>query len=97
MDENRRNSTLGKIKGKCKCFENPQIPSLYFQIHFNSRLDFSCTVNIVKECSLKNASFHNPVHNIVFLLLPEPIIKPVKNKQFTLMEQELPATVYDME
>lgn len=28
---------------------------------------------------------------------PEPIIKPVKNKQFTLMEQELPATVYDME
>uniref|UniRef100_A0A8P4GKU0 116 kDa U5 small nuclear ribonucleoprotein component n=1 Tax=Dicentrarchus labrax TaxID=13489 RepID=A0A8P4GKU0_DICLA len=29
--------------------------------------------------------------------LTEPIIKPVKNKQFTLMEQELPATVYDME
>ncbi|KAG7220651.1 hypothetical protein INR49_017905 [Caranx melampygus] len=27
----------------------------------------------------------------------DPIIKPVKNKQFTLMEQELPATVYDME
>lgn len=41
MDENRRNSTLGKIKEKCKCFENPQIPSLYFQIHFNSRLNFS--------------------------------------------------------
>ncbi|KAK7167517.1 hypothetical protein R3I94_001798 [Phoxinus phoxinus] len=29
--------------------------------------------------------------------LTEPIIKPVKLKQFTLMEQELPATVYDME
>uniref|UniRef100_A0A8B9LR54 Tr-type G domain-containing protein n=1 Tax=Astyanax mexicanus TaxID=7994 RepID=A0A8B9LR54_ASTMX len=29
--------------------------------------------------------------------LTEPIIKPVKTKQFTLMEQELPATVYDME
>ncbi|KAI3359148.1 hypothetical protein L3Q82_002681 [Scortum barcoo] len=29
--------------------------------------------------------------------LTEPIIKPVKNRQFTLMEQELPATVYDME
>uniref|UniRef100_A0A665UJP8 116 kDa U5 small nuclear ribonucleoprotein component n=1 Tax=Echeneis naucrates TaxID=173247 RepID=A0A665UJP8_ECHNA len=29
--------------------------------------------------------------------LTEPIIKPVKNKQFTLMEQELPATTYDME
>uniref|UniRef100_A0A7N8X994 116 kDa U5 small nuclear ribonucleoprotein component n=1 Tax=Mastacembelus armatus TaxID=205130 RepID=A0A7N8X994_9TELE len=29
--------------------------------------------------------------------LTEPIIKPVKHKQFTLMEQELPATVYDME
>lgn len=27
----------------------------------------------------------------------EPIIKPVRSKQFTLMEQELPATVYDME
>ncbi|XP_061702952.1 116 kDa U5 small nuclear ribonucleoprotein component [Syngnathoides biaculeatus] len=29
--------------------------------------------------------------------LTEPIIKPVRHKQFTLMEQELPATVYDME
>uniref|UniRef100_A0A8C1Q597 116 kDa U5 small nuclear ribonucleoprotein component n=1 Tax=Cyprinus carpio TaxID=7962 RepID=A0A8C1Q597_CYPCA len=29
--------------------------------------------------------------------LTEPIIKPVKMKKFTLMEQELPATVYDME
>uniref|UniRef100_A0AAQ4NZY4 116 kDa U5 small nuclear ribonucleoprotein component n=1 Tax=Gasterosteus aculeatus aculeatus TaxID=481459 RepID=A0AAQ4NZY4_GASAC len=29
--------------------------------------------------------------------LTEPIIKPVKHKRFTLMEQELPATVYDME
>ncbi|KAI2666393.1 116 kDa U5 small nuclear ribonucleoprotein component [Labeo rohita] len=29
--------------------------------------------------------------------LTEPIIKPVKMKRFTLMEQELPATVYDME
>ncbi|XP_075894731.1 116 kDa U5 small nuclear ribonucleoprotein component [Nelusetta ayraudi] len=29
--------------------------------------------------------------------LTEPIIKPVKHRQFTLMEQELPATVYDME
>ncbi|CAB1341656.1 unnamed protein product [Coregonus sp. 'balchen'] len=29
--------------------------------------------------------------------LTEPIIKPVRNKQFTLMEQELPSTVYDME
>ncbi|TRY59810.1 hypothetical protein DNTS_035239 [Danionella cerebrum] len=29
--------------------------------------------------------------------LTEPIIKPVRMKQFTLMEQELPATVYDME
>uniref|UniRef100_A0A671SKC0 116 kDa U5 small nuclear ribonucleoprotein component n=1 Tax=Sinocyclocheilus anshuiensis TaxID=1608454 RepID=A0A671SKC0_9TELE len=29
--------------------------------------------------------------------LTEPIIKPVKMKQFTLMEQELPTTVYDME
>ncbi|XP_008415238.1 116 kDa U5 small nuclear ribonucleoprotein component [Poecilia reticulata] len=29
--------------------------------------------------------------------LTEPIIKPVKHKKFTLMEQELPATVYDME
>ncbi|XP_063049796.1 116 kDa U5 small nuclear ribonucleoprotein component-like, partial [Engraulis encrasicolus] len=28
--------------------------------------------------------------------LTEPIIKPVRTKQFTLMEQELPATVYDM-
>lgn len=27
----------------------------------------------------------------------EPIIKPVRHRQFTLMEQELPATVYDME
>lgn len=41
MDENRRNSTLGKIKEKCKCFENPQIHSMYFQIHFNSRLNFA--------------------------------------------------------
>ncbi|KAK7940079.1 hypothetical protein WMY93_003405 [Mugilogobius chulae] len=29
--------------------------------------------------------------------LTEPIIKPVKHRKFTLMEQELPATVYDME
>ncbi|XP_041087597.1 116 kDa U5 small nuclear ribonucleoprotein component isoform X1 [Polyodon spathula] len=29
--------------------------------------------------------------------LTEPIIKPVKTKKFTLMEQELPSTVYDME
>ncbi|KAM9785271.1 116 kDa U5 small nuclear ribonucleoprotein component [Syngnathus typhle] len=29
--------------------------------------------------------------------LTEPIIKPVRHKQFTLMEQELPTTVYDME
>ncbi|XP_051572794.1 116 kDa U5 small nuclear ribonucleoprotein component-like isoform X2 [Myxocyprinus asiaticus] len=29
--------------------------------------------------------------------LTVPIIKPVKTKQFTLMEQELPTTVYDME
>ncbi|TNM96998.1 hypothetical protein fugu_015154 [Takifugu bimaculatus] len=29
--------------------------------------------------------------------LTEPIIKPVRHRQFTLMEQELPATVYDME
>ncbi|KAK3520669.1 hypothetical protein QTP70_030549 [Hemibagrus guttatus] len=29
--------------------------------------------------------------------LTEPIIKPVKTKQFTLTEQELPATVFDME
>ncbi|XP_032891274.1 116 kDa U5 small nuclear ribonucleoprotein component [Amblyraja radiata] len=29
--------------------------------------------------------------------LTEPIIKPVKKKKFTLMEQELPETVYDME
>uniref|UniRef100_A0A4W4GA35 116 kDa U5 small nuclear ribonucleoprotein component n=1 Tax=Electrophorus electricus TaxID=8005 RepID=A0A4W4GA35_ELEEL len=29
--------------------------------------------------------------------LTEPIIKPVKMKQFSLIEQELPATVYDME
>ncbi|XP_047657065.1 116 kDa U5 small nuclear ribonucleoprotein component [Tachysurus fulvidraco] len=29
--------------------------------------------------------------------LTEPIIKPVRTKQFTLTEQELPATVYDME
>lgn len=35
--------------------------------------------------------------HLCFLSTLEPIIKPVKNKQFTLMEQELPATVYDME
>ncbi|KAI7803061.1 116 kDa U5 small nuclear ribonucleoprotein component [Triplophysa rosa] len=29
--------------------------------------------------------------------LTEPIIKPVKSKRFTLMEQELPVTVYEME
>ncbi|KAG2460705.1 U5S1 protein, partial [Polypterus senegalus] len=29
--------------------------------------------------------------------LTEPIIKPVRTKKFTLMEQELPATVYEME
>ncbi|XP_006638153.1 116 kDa U5 small nuclear ribonucleoprotein component [Lepisosteus oculatus] len=29
--------------------------------------------------------------------LTEPIIKPVRTKKFTLMEQELPSTVYDME
>lgn len=28
---------------------------------------------------------------------PEPIIKPVKTKKFTLMEQTLPVTVYEME
>ncbi|XP_077475692.1 116 kDa U5 small nuclear ribonucleoprotein component [Stigmatopora argus] len=29
--------------------------------------------------------------------LTEPIIKPVRHRQFTLMEQELPSTVYEME
>lgn len=32
-----------------------------------------------------------------FYPILEPIIKPVRHRQFTLMEQELPATVYDME
>lgn len=37
-------------------------------------------------------------HNaLCFFSTSEPIIKPVRHKQFTLMEQELPATVYDME
>lgn len=43
-------------------------------------------------CAVKAMRKH-----LCFLTTPEPIIKPVKNKQFTLMEQELPATVYDME
>lgn len=33
----------------------------------------------------------------MFVFPSEPIIKPVKTKQFTLTEQELPATVFDME
>ena len=32
-----------------------------------------------------------------FSFLLEPIIKPVKTKKFTLMEQTLPVTVYEME
>lgn len=35
-------------------------------------------------------------HYFSFFLL-EPIIKPVKTKKFTLMEQTLPVTVYEME
>lgn len=34
---------------------------------------------------------------LVCLLVSEPIIKPVKTKKFSLMEQTLPVTVYEME
>ena len=34
---------------------------------------------------------------LFFLLFSEPIIKPVKTKKFSLMEQTLPVTVYEME
>lgn len=40
--------------------------------------------------------FLNTCHYFFFFLL-EPIIKPVKTKKFTLMEQTLPVTVYEME
>lgn len=94
MDENRR-SSKPLLQYWAKLKKNVYV----LKTHRFTLCIFRCilTIKIVKECSLKNASFHNPVHNIFFLLLPEPIIKPVKNKQFTLMEQELPATVYDME
>lgn len=42
------------------------------------------------------AFFFNLCYELIFSTL-EPIIKPVRHRQFTLMEQELPATVYDME
>lgn len=41
--------------------------------------------------------YSDPYKYSCFLFTPEPIIKPVKHKRFTLMEQELPTTVYDME
>lgn len=34
---------------------------------------------------------------LFFPLFSEPIIKPVKTKKFSLMEQTLPVTVYEME
>lgn len=34
---------------------------------------------------------------VVLSLVSEPIIKPVKTKKFSLMEQTLPVTVYEME
>ena len=37
------------------------------------------------------------LHITTFFSLLEPIIKPVKTKKFTLMEQTLPVTVYEME
>ena len=37
------------------------------------------------------------LHLIIFFIYPEPIIAPVKKKKFTMAEQDLPATTYDME
>ena len=34
---------------------------------------------------------------VYLLLCSEPIIAPVKKKKFTMAEQDLPATSYDME
>ena len=42
-------------------------------------------------------SFFKYLFSVLIFSTLEPIIKPVRHRQFTLMEQELPATVYDME
>ncbi|KAF7697919.1 hypothetical protein HF521_004429 [Silurus meridionalis] len=49
------------------------------------------------NCSVSRIEIKEPKLSFCFCLLSEPIIKPVKTKQFTLTEQELPATVYEME
>jgi hypothetical protein len=51
----------------------------------------------IDTMTLMTVSLNGLCNAWLYLLLSEPIIKPVKNKQFTLMEQELPQTVYDME
>lgn len=47
---------------------------------------------------VKNVCMYKNTSTCVFFRSSsEPIIKPVRSRKFTLMEQELPATVYDME
>lgn len=57
-----------------------------------------------RKLSLVGAPFALPLLRIsfmaslyVYLLIPEPIIAPVKLKKFSIIEQDLPQTSYDME